>query len=153
MYLFFTSALSVFDSFAFNLYFYGNALLPGNFPLVGKPKKIITAETAKAFADAFPGESITKDVGALSNDARFRKIDSVRNVVGHRLSGRRGMRFWSTPLGDGSYARRKEQTWNLPGSETRMTLDANMLKGRLDDVTALLSELSKHAREFSEQRQ
>jgi hypothetical protein len=71
IYVFFTSALSVFDSFAFGLYFYGNALKPGSFPKVGNPRAITRNATAKAFTAAFPQASITRLLAGLSKDSRF----------------------------------------------------------------------------------
>src|SRR5581483_8116037 len=40
IYVFFMGALSVFDSFAFSLYFYGNALQPGAFSKITNPRSI-----------------------------------------------------------------------------------------------------------------
>lgn len=90
IYLFFSSGLSVFDSLAFCLY--GNALRPSAFPDVANPRSITRNATAKAFNSAFRQAAITGVLSGLSKDTRFRTIDAVRNIVGHRVSGRRSIR-------------------------------------------------------------
>src|SRR5271155_2241903 len=47
IYMFFMSGLSVFDSFAFCLYFLGHAMEPGAFPDVANPRNITRKATAK----------------------------------------------------------------------------------------------------------
>ena len=86
IYVFFTSALSVFDSFAFCLYFYGNALEPSAFPEVGNPRAITRHSAAKAFKAAFPKDAITGLLAGLSKDTRFTTIDMVRNLDNRSLN-------------------------------------------------------------------
>jgi hypothetical protein len=50
IYVFFMSALSVFDSFALSLYFLGNAIQPTAFPDVAHPRKITRSSTSKPLA-------------------------------------------------------------------------------------------------------
>jgi hypothetical protein len=116
IYVFFTSALSIFDSFAFGLYFYGNAIQPATFPLISTPRKIDRKRTGVAFHGAFPNASITRLVLSLqsdptltTNDARFVAIDTVRNLVGHRVSGRRSVREWGTTHEDGTHTSKRER--------------------------------------------
>ena len=149
IYQFFTSALSVFDSFAFCLYFYGNALEPKAFPEVGNPRAIKRSTTAKAFMAAFPQAAITGLMAGLSKDSRFGTIDIVRNLVGHRISGRRSVRASTTMQADGTYSHWREETWHLPGTEEKLTFDAELLQRQLDNITSLLAELSSAAREFA----
>ncbi len=123
IYVFFTSALSIFDSFAFGLYFYGNALQSGGFPLICTPRKIDRKKTGAAFQASFPSATITglilslqSDPTLSTNDARFVAIDTVRNLVGHRISGRRSVRAWGTTHEDGTHTSTREDRWHLPGS-------------------------------------
>jgi len=151
IYQFFTSALSVFDSFAFCLYFYGNAVEPGAFVEVGNPRAITRNATAKAFTAAFPQAGITGLLAGLSKDSRFSTIDMVRNLVGHRISGRRSIRSSVTLQADGGYTTDlHEETWHLPGAAGKLTFDEEMLQRHLDDVTVLLASLSLAAREFAD---
>ncbi len=150
IYVFFNSALSVFDSFAFCLYFYSNALEPGKFPQVGNPRAITRKSTANAFTAAFPSASITGLLTGLFNDTRFTTIDTVRNLVGHRISGRLSVRASSTMQKDGTYTHWREETWHLPGAAGTLALDEEMLQRHLDDVTALLASFASAAREFAE---
>jgi hypothetical protein len=147
IYVFFTSALSVFDSFAFCLYFYGNALEPGRFPEVGNPRAITRNATAKAYTAAFPQASITGLFAGLSRNSRFRTIDTVRNLVGHRISGRRSVRASSTLQPDGTHW--CEETWHLPGAAGTLKFDEELLERFLGDVTALLTSLSAAVRELA----
>jgi hypothetical protein len=150
IYQFFTSALSVFDSFAFCLYFYGNALQPGAFPDVANPRGITRNATAKAFKAAFPQAAITGLLAGLSKDVRFSTIDTVRNVVGHRVSGRRSVRSSSTLQAGGTYTTDwHEETWHHPGAAVRLEFDEGLLQRHLDDVTGLLAALSSAAHEFA----
>lgn len=59
IYVFFMGALSVFDSFAFSLYFYGNALQPNAFPKIANPRSITRSTTAATFTTTFRQARIT----------------------------------------------------------------------------------------------
>lgn len=159
IYLFFMSGLSVFDSFAFCLYFYGNALQPDGFPLISTPKKIDRKRTGMAFQATFPSAALTGLVFSLqsdpmltTNDARFVAIDTVRNLVGHRISGRRSVLFSSGAAADGSYRPGRKESWHLPGAAGPMIFDEEMLQRHLDDIRSLLASLSSAAREFAVER-
>lgn len=117
IYVFFMSALSVFDSFALSLYFLGNAIQPTAFPDVAQPRKITRSSTHKAMSTAFPQDTVTGLVGSLSQDARFANIDAVRNLLAHRLSGRRSVRSATTRNKDGTFTTDlHEETWHIPGA-------------------------------------
>ena len=75
IYTFFMNGLSVFDSFAYALYFLGHAIQPAAFPDVAKLRNITRKATGKAFGAAFPQEPITKLLADLSSDAKFGVID------------------------------------------------------------------------------
>jgi hypothetical protein len=160
IYLFFTSALSVFDSFVFCLYFVGNAIQPGDFPLVATPRKIDRKRTSAAFRAAFPQVTITglllrlqSDSTLTTNDSRFVNVDAVRNLIGHRLSGRRTVRGSSTIHQDGTCTETHEESWHISGSTVTLTFDEEMLERHFADITGLLATLSLAAREFVEQHQ
>lgn len=153
IYGFFTSGLSVFDSFAFSLYFYGNALQPGAFSKIANPRGITRSATTAAFLATFPLARITTLLQGLPADAGFSTIDTVRNLVGHRLSGRRSVRAWGTTHDDGSHTHTREETWHIPGSVHQLAFDDEMLHRQLDNITGLLTALSSAAREFAEQHQ
>ena len=157
IYLFFASALSVFDSFAFCLYFLGSAIRPSEFLLISKPRKITRKQAAEAFSTVFPQTSISdlltslqSDPNLTTNDARFVNIDAVRNVVGHRISGRRVVRGWGTTHLDGTHTQCREETWHLPGATETLMFDEEMLQRHLDDITNLLNPLVSAARQFAE---
>jgi hypothetical protein len=147
---FFMNGLSVFDSFVFCLYFLGHAIQPNEFPDVGKPRNITRRSTAKVFATAFPNAAITKQLAKLQQEPRFGFIDETRNIVGHRLSGRRGIRSSITLHKDGTHTTDfHEETWDLPGAKTQLAFDAELLQRHLDDITGLLTPLASAARDFA----
>lgn len=152
VYQFFTSGLSIFDSLAFCLYFYGNSLEPGAFPEVGNPRVLTRSVTAKAFKSAFPQAAITGLLADLSKDAQFRTIDAVRNLVGHRISGRRSVRASSTAHPDGTHTHWREETWHLPGAAGQLQFDEELLQRQMDNITGLLAAFSSAAREFAEEQ-
>lgn len=153
IYVFFMSGLSVFDSFAFCLYFYGHALQPAAFPEVANPRAINRKATTKAFSKAFPQAAITGLLRGLPDDAGFSTIDLVRNLVGHRISGRRSVRAGGTTHANGTHTHWREETWHLPGAAGTLVFDEEMLERHLADITGLLSSLAAAAREFAEAQQ
>lgn len=152
IYMFFMSAISVFDSFAFCLYFFGHAIHPAAFPKIENPRDLTRKITARAFNASFPQTTITECLSALQNDPRFSAIEMIRNLVGHRISGRRSVRASSTLNADGTYTHRLEEAWHLPGAGQQLTFDYDLLQHHLDNITALVSALSSAAREFAEER-
>lgn len=153
LYNFFGRALSVFDSFAYCLYFYGHALQPSAFPHVANSRKITRSVTAQAYVIAFPGAQLSSLLMKLSNEPEFRTIETVRNLVSHRLSGRRSVRFPSLLNQDDSYTHSRNETWHIPGLSQPLAFDKGMLDRQLDDMTALRQALFVAAREFAEQHQ
>lgn len=151
IYVFFMSALSVFDSFALSLYFLGNAIRAADFPDVGNPRKITRASTHRAMSATFPHDAITELLANLDRDTRFTIIDQIRNLLGHRTSGRRSIRSSSTLHKDGSFTTDfYEETWHIPGANRKLVFDKEMLKRHLKDITDLLSLLAVAARTFAE---
>lgn len=148
LYGFFMSALSVFDSFAFCLYFLGSAMRPAEFHLASEPKRVTLKETARAFSTAYPGAGITAELAALSEDEGFRKIQDVRNVLAHRLTGRRNIRVDFRKVGS-SYTQTRDEVWNLPGSGEGLTFDSEMVEGHMEKVTTTLSQLIESALAFA----
>lgn len=151
IYVFFMSALSVFDSFALGLYFLGNAIQPAGFPDVANPRKITRSSTLKAMSVAFPQDAITGVLVNLRQDARFASIDAVRNLLAHRISGRRSVRSATTRHEDGTFTTDfHEETWHIPSAPGKLVFDKDLLQRHLDDITDLLSSLATAARVFAE---
>lgn len=151
IYTFFMAGLSVFDSFAYCLYFLGQAIKPTEFPDVVKPRNITLNTTAKAFAAAFPQAAITPLLAALRADARFGVIFDFRNIVGHRLSGRHSVRSSRTMNRDRNVTTDfYEETWHIPGAAVSLTFDPEMLQRVLNDITDLLRTLATAALQFAE---
>lgn len=154
IYIFFMSALSVFDSFVLSLYFLGNAINGAAFPDVANPRKITRAATLRAMRGAFPHDAITGSLASLSDDARFNTIDQIRNLLGHRISGRRSVRSSGTLQKNGSFTTDfHEETWHIPGAHEKLAFDKELLQRHLDHISDLLSSLTAAARRFAESHQ
>ena len=154
IYVFFVSALSVFDSFALCLYFLGNAMQASAFSDVANPRKITRFSTQKAMSTAFPNEAITGLLSGLPQDARFTTLEAIRNLLAHRLSGRRSVRSSGTLQEDGSYTTDfHEETWHIPGVPGRLNFDRELLERHLADITSLVTSLVATARAFAEAHQ
>lgn len=147
IYEFFTSGLSVFESLGFALYFVGGALQPGDFPDISTPRKITLSGTAKAFKAAFPATAMTNSLADLLKTPAFGTIDRIRNLLAHRVSGRRSIRGGS----DGT-TQWHEETWHIPGSTDTLQFGVEMLHRLLDDITDAIKPLIAAAREFAESR-
>ena len=151
IYTFFMNGLSVFDSFAYAFYFLGHAIEPVAFPDVAKLRNITRKATSKAFASAFPLEPITKLLADLPSDAQFSAIDELRNILGHRLSGRRSVRSSGTLHADGTHKTDfHEETWHIPGASVSLTFDPEMLQRVLGEVACLVMTLTAAALQFAE---
>jgi hypothetical protein len=152
IYTFFMGSLSVFESFAFCLYFLGGALKRAEFPYIGIPKKITLATTQKAFGASFPFAAITAELANLDKKPEFTTIDGIRNILAHRLSGRPSSNTSCTRQPDGTFTTDfVENTWYIPGIVTSPTFDKEMLQRFLDDITNMLLPLISAAREFAEE--
>jgi hypothetical protein len=153
IYIFFMSGLSIFESFGFCIYFLGSRLQPSVFPHISQPKKITLGATSKAFAAAFPQAAITQCLAALLKQPEFTTLDGVRNILAHRLSGRRSVRSWVDVNRDGRDECAREERWYLPGSNEKLTFDEQMLRRYLDTITGLLNALVAAAGEFAQEKQ
>jgi len=150
IYTFFMAGLSVFDSFGFNLYFLGGAIQPSDFPHIAAPRNITLKATAKAFGKAFSNAPITVALAALKTKPEFNKVDVIRNLLAHRLSGRRSVRAWSTNHPDGTHTRVREEKWHIPGLTDTLDFSDDMLHAQLASITSVLSGLIAAARDFAE---
>lgn len=115
IYTFFMSALSVFESFGFCLYFVGNAMRPGEFQLFAQPKRITLDATTRTFVKAFPKTRIAQALSRLPDSLAFRMIDEVRNVLAHRVGGRRSVISSSTVHRDDTVTESRQEVWYMPG--------------------------------------
>jgi len=149
IYGFFTNGLSIFESLGYCLYFVGAALQTVDFPHVQQPKKITLDKTAKAFQAAFPGLLITSRLAALPQEPEFKRLDTVRNILAHRLSGRRNVRGESIHHSDGTFTHTREEVWHIPGSSDELIFDEEMIQRCLDGITGLLTSLVEASIEFA----
>jgi Protein of unknown function (DUF2934) len=153
IYVFFMSALSIIESFVFGLYFLGNAIHPKNFPYFNAPKKLNLAATGKSFTVAFPQAAITRQLVELPKKPEYTIIDTRRNILAHRISGRRSVQTCGTTHADGTYTQTRKETWHVPGFDQEMPFGEGLLQRHLDDITGLLSTLASASREFAENNQ
>jgi hypothetical protein len=145
LYQFFISGLSVFESLGFCLYFVGSTVCTKHFSFVSNPKHITLAVTSKAFTDAFPHASITNHLAELSRDTEYRKIDAIRNILAHRLIGRRNVHVDITVHADV-----RKEYWRVLGSDEELIFDEGLIQRHLDGITSLLTTLISASLEFVE---
>jgi hypothetical protein len=150
IYLFFVSGLSAFDSFAFCLYFLGHAIRPTLFAAVANPRMITRRITSEALSAVFPDAQVTKLLAGLPQDPAFNKISETRNLLAHRISGRRSICVSSTIEPGGTLTELRKDTWHHPGSKGELIFDGGMLQHHLDHITRLLSALAAQALEFAD---
>jgi hypothetical protein len=148
VYNFFMNALSVFESLGFCLYFLGAMIAPKNFPNVINAKLISLKATHTAFFAAFPHASMTAHLMALSKDPDFVRIDAIRNILAHRLSGRRNVRSYGAIHPDGTYTETREELWNIPGLNEKLIFNEELLQRHFDDLNRLLTTLISASLEF-----
>lgn len=150
---FFMSGLSVFESLGFCLYFLGSAIRPDCFQHIANSRKITVDETASAFREAFPEATITHLLGELSQDFEFNILSDLRNILAHRLSGRRNVRSHSTIHPDGNYTENRIEFWYLPGSNVSWIFDEELIERHLGEITSLFTLLASACLEFAENHQ
>ena len=94
VYIFFMSALSVFESFGFCLYFVGNAVRPGDFLLFSQPKRIKLEVTRDAFLKTFPHAQISQLLPSIMDNPVFRMIGQLGFLTAeNRRCNRQGVRY------------------------------------------------------------
>jgi hypothetical protein len=150
IYVFFISGVSIFDSLTFCLYFFGNALRPANFRYVDEPKKTTLKATTSAFASSFGQANITERLRELSEQPEFTALEQWRNILAHRLAGRRSMRSSRTVLRDGTDESTRDERWYMPGPDQKLTFSEEMLRRQLQAITTLLVPLTSASRQFAE---
>lgn len=150
IYVFFVSALSVLESFAFCLYFVGNAIQPNSFPDVGRPRKITVTAASEAFGKAFPNAAISRHLKELTQKNEYKDIEELRNVLAHRLAGRRSSRDVGGTQTDGTYTHTHEEFWHVPDFRKSLSLDEGLLQRHLNDLADLVYALALAARNFAE---
>jgi len=129
------NGLSVFESFGFCLYFIGNAVAPTQFVHVKEP---ITLRTiTDAFRAAFSNTGISDRLACLRNHSEFCKLDSIRNILAHRISDMRSVRSYSVRELDGAITGCSPLT-RRRGASIRWGI-ATLLQHELNAITSTLA--------------
>jgi hypothetical protein len=144
LYGFFTNSVSIFDSFAFCLYFAGAVRRQSGFRLVAEPEKITVTNTKQAFRNAFPEASISRHLATLAASQAFAELKRNRNLLAHRVAG---TRHWEVmALGTSS---RTKHVWRLAGSDRDAQFDRQFIERNLYAVTGFLRSLIPASVEFA----
>ena len=144
VYQFFVSGLSVFESLAYSLYFFGSVQRPAYFPHVNDPKKVTIEGTSKEFGAAFPHASLTTGLVALLQDVDYKQISTMRNILAHRVAGGRSIHV-DVRHSDPTFAPTREEAWSAQGSNDRLIFDDQLLQRPLSGITKLLTTLLQAA--------
>lgn len=153
LYGFFMNGLSVLESFRFCLYFLGAMIDEQNFQKTNSPKCITLKTTRTAFQAAFQNSSVTRNLTAMPNDSGFTRISDIRNLLAHRIAGRRNIRSVGASCSDGTYTEKREEFWHIPGLNENVIFDKHLVQRHLDDVTRLLTALTLASLEFVKSQQ
>jgi len=147
VYTFFTNALSVFESLGFCLYFLGAMIDPKkeNFPDAASPKRITLKATCTAFNAGFSYASISSRLMELLKDSGFKRIEDIRNILAHRLVGRRHIRDYGTTRPDGI---RREEFWHIIDLGEDLEFNDELLQRHFNEVNSSLTELIMASLEF-----
>jgi len=148
LYHFFMSGLSVFESLGFCLYFVAGMIDPQKFPYVSDPRKITLKTMVSALEAGFPDSAITKNFRDLLNNATFTQVDDIRNILAHRLTGRRNVHSYGNTDSDGVYAQTRKEIWHIQGSDKELLFDEGLIQRYFDEITELLTGLISAALEF-----
>lgn len=152
LYHFFMNALSIFESLGFCLYFVGGMVGPKHFANVCNPKHITLKATRSAFEVAFPYASITNHLRQLLKYPEFSKIELIRNILAHRLSGRRNVRSPGIIDSDGTYTQTREEIWHIPGLNEELVFDEELIQHHFNEVTRLLTMLISASLDFVKEK-
>jgi len=147
LYYFFVSGLSVFESLGFCLYFVGGMMDPNKFPM-SDPRKITLKSTVSAFEATSPGSPISRNLRSLLKNSTFKQIEDIRNILAHRITGRRNVRSYGNTDSDGVYTQIREEIWHIPGSDKEFIFDEDLIQRYLDEITGLLKLLISAAMKF-----
>lgn len=147
VYTFFMNGLSVLESLGFCFYFVAGSIQPDAFPNMGSPKGITLKSTSSAFTAAFPQTSIAKALADLPQRAEYSRIDEIRNILAHRLSGMRSLKAYGAYQADGTYTHTSEDVWRIMGTD-ELPLGEELLQQHLDGITSLLTSLVEASIEF-----
>jgi hypothetical protein len=102
IYMFFMSGLSVFDSLSFCLYFLGNAVACC-FSRRGQSAQHHPQADIQGFQRSIPASGNNGTPCESAANVAFSTIDEVRNLLAHRISGRRSVRSSGTLHADGTH--------------------------------------------------
>jgi hypothetical protein len=149
LYHFFMSGLSVFESLGFCLYFVAGMIDSKHFHFLSDPRKIKLKTTISAFEIAFPDATITRKLRELFSDPVFKEIDEIRNILAHRLTGRRHIRNYGSTDPGGVHTQTREEFWHIPGSGKELVFDEGLIQRYFDEITRLLTTLISASLEFA----
>jgi|GEM_PF-626665 len=150
LYHFFLNALSVIESLVFCLYFVGGMASPEHFRHVRKPKSITLKTTTSAFEAAFPHTSITHLLRELLTDPEFTKIEAIRNILAHRVTGRRNIRNYPIRDSSGKHVQTREEVWYIPGSSEELAYNEQLTHHYFEEITRLITRLISASLEYVE---
>ena len=149
LYAFFMNAHSIFESLGYCLYFVGAAVKPAEFTHVTEPKKITLEETSRAYRTAFPKTRVARELEGLLEKAEYRQIKEIRNILAHRLVGRRHVHSSIRDARHGRYTGTRKEFLFLPGASVELQFDAEMTQRCLDPITSLLTSLLDASIDFA----
>jgi hypothetical protein len=81
----------------------------------------------------------------LLKDSGFKRIEDIRNILAHRLVGRRHIRDYGTTRPDGI---RREEFWHIIDLGEDLEFNDELLQRHFNEVNSSLTELIMASLEF-----
>jgi hypothetical protein len=96
---FFSNGYSVFEAFCFALFAVGTLKNPAHFPLTcGKHEQAVRwNKMQQHYLKAFPGDPILNVLKTIADDAAFKELGNIRNILTHRAVGARQLSAGTGP--------------------------------------------------------
>ena len=136
LFVFFSSAASVFDSLHYALFSVGAHISPMNFPMATEAdlKNISNVATARRYRAAFPSDPLVSALNAFADDAGAGLLSRQRNVLTHRIV----------------FGRTHELGSGLPSTLANGdVICGTMLDGHRATLARCLEELTRSAEDFT----
>jgi hypothetical protein len=84
----------------------------------------------------------------LHKDPGFITIDTIRNIVAHRLCGRRSVLSSGVTAQDGTRTETREEFFNILGLTQPLEFNEQLLQHSFDDLNRLLTALIQASLDF-----
>jgi hypothetical protein len=133
---FFSNGYSVFEAFCFALFAVGTLKNPAHFPLTTEKhqRNVKWRTMQQAYRKAFPNDPILDALKTIADDAAFKELGNIRNILTHRAVGGRALMATTgpTPAPPDSIPRLNNMLLDAGTTSTRRSHVARLLGSGLE---------------------